>query len=140
MADTIQDLKQKIDEIDDKIQELHNRRYNLTDKLQVALQEKLKCTVDICLKKGEKYYKITGVPEPYFTTDCKRHFNEYRLPVLIIDTETKEIYQDTLFTHAAYADDPVVQLYNEYEKCSGSELSTVLHGIFDHFGISPIDN
>ncbi len=140
MAEDFKQLKQQIAEIDDKLQELHNRRYDLTDKLHMTLQEKLKCTVGICLKKGEKYYKITGVPEPYFATDCKRYFNEYRLPALVIDTEDKEIFKDTIFTHAADADDPVEQLYNEYEKCSESELSTVLHDIFDYFGISPIDN
>ena len=59
----IEDINNRIDEIDDTMQDLRNERYELEKKLMVEQQEKLKCLVGLCIVRGSEVFKVINVPQ-----------------------------------------------------------------------------
>lgn len=121
-----QEIKKRIDEIDDQVQELHNERWELEHELMRVQQEKLQVLVGVCITHEKKMYKVIRVPQEDMMS-AHFSFNPYQIPVVVLDGY--EIFEDTIFSRAVNFDDPLEQLYKEYRTCSKQDFEYMLNNI-----------
>jgi len=121
------DLKDRIEAIDIQIQELRNQRYELENELMVSQQEKLKALLGACVKmRAGLICKVIDVPQKEWGHDTHPHFNPYQIPVRVIDADTCEIYEETLFSRSVDFSEPLKHLYDEYPQCDAKEIKVAL--------------
>ena len=137
----IQDLKEKIREIDHRMTDLREERKTMEDALIEEQKKKLQAAVGLCfrLDSGE-YARIIGVPQEKLYK-VGRDFNEYQLPALVIKPngpcprekfeEDIRIEEATLFSKAVYSDDVVAKLKEEYHSITPEEFNAALEREFD---------
>ena len=105
-------IKDQIDQLDDQIQELNNKRSILAKQLMQEQQEKLKVLVGVCFCHKGKFYKIVDVPQHEMSYNFNYSFNPYQLPVVVL--AGNDLVEDTIFSHAVLYDDPLKRLQAEY--------------------------
>lgn len=124
----IEEINNRIDEIDDTMQDLRNERYELEKKLMVEQQEKLKCLVGLCVVRGSEVFKVINVPQED-KMSVGFHFNPYQIPVVRLGKTT--ITKMTLFSRAVDAEDPKEQFLKEHQTCSKGHFEKRLMNIVE---------
>lgn len=107
-------------EIDDKIQDLKNQRFELEKQEREKFKEKAKSNIGRCFKiGGNTFAKVIDVPQEVHTlTDV--HFNEYQYPALYMNDNKFPFYKDTLFSAAwGVGHDHI----NKYEEITPEEFA-----------------
>lgn len=118
----------RIDEIDEQIQDLRNKRFYLSKQLMAEQQEKLKVLVGACVIKKGTVYKVIDVPQEQMLS-VGFEFNPYQIPVVVLEDDT--IDKTTLFSRAVNFDDPLKQFYEEYQTCTKDHFNRKLESIVE---------
>ena len=122
-------------ELHETIQEelkVKNKTRELTREFHKQQQDHLRPLIGMCFIGSNisgQLFRIIGVPEET-ETKTGSVFNPYQLPVLAITTnEESPIEFDTIYSKAAFSEDPVKQIRREYEEISNTVFEQTLDEI-----------
>ena len=121
----VNELQNRLDTIQGTITNLSRECDDLRHKLLLAYKSKLTPLVGKCCYLGDYVYaKIIATPDYYWNDTLHRVYDAAKLPALLVNTDEydRAIYQDTVFSEACYADDPVEQFNSEYREISLEEF------------------
>ena len=127
-----EDIEKELHETTQEELKAKNKRRELTMKLHKQQQEHLRPLIGMCFIESNiagQLFRIIGVPEE---TETKMGyiFNPYQLPVLSITTNEKSPVEfDTVYSKAAFSEDPVKQIRKEYEEISNEVFEQTLDEI-----------
>lgn len=119
-----------INEIDDIIQDLDNRRFELTQEQAKQDKEKLKVLIGLCfIDENGNYCKITDVPTEQITSR-NYIYDRSKFPIICIDVYTYEIHHKYIYgSSLANAIDPVKYFNSSYKTCTIEEFNSAVDQI-----------
>lgn len=121
----LNELKEKRHELNEQLIELNNKEYELERQEQELLQERLRPLVGHTYQNRETgvMYYVYSVPIVRYDHLGHSSFNPYQLPVMKIGTDNEPYgpevpvnFVDTLFTKAAFEEDPVAAFKEKYKE------------------------
>lgn len=123
--DRLNELRKKEHKLNEQLIELNNQQYQLKQQEQELLQERLRPLVGNTYQNRETgiMYYVYSVPIVRYDHLGHSSFNPYQLPVMKIGTDNESYgpevpvnFIDTLFTTAAFEEDPVAAFKKEYRE------------------------
>ena len=90
------DLKTQLREIDDQIQELRNKRYELEKQDIMNFKEQAKANVGRCFRNENHYIKIIGIPQEVYTK-TGIEFDRYNYPAFHLGYKPNDVVRLTMY-------------------------------------------